>query len=198
MPRPRYLDTCIDTSRAVLRPWDPERDVEDAFAIYSDPEVAEFLTGIVEESLESQKAMLEKIVSGYQRMEGGYGSFAIELKETRQVVGCGLLKPLPRTEDLETWKAFRDGGPAPPIHEIEVGWHLARAHWGQGLASEAGAALLDYGFTFLKLEEIFAILYRANRRSAAVARRLGMEPLGPTEAFYGVEGELYRARARPA
>lgn len=181
-----------------MRPWDLEHDVENAFAIYSDPEVAEFLTGIVEESLESQRAMLEKIVSSYQRLEGGFGSYAIELKETRQVVGCGLLKPLPRTEDLEAWKAFRDGGPSPPVHEIEVGWHLARAYWGHGLATEAGTALLDYAFTVLNLKEVYAILYRANRRSAAVARRLAMEHLGPTEAFYGIDGELYRATVRPA
>ena len=30
---------------------------------------------------------------------------------------------------------------------VEVGWRLARAQWGKGLATEAGAAAVDFGFT---------------------------------------------------
>ncbi|MCC6403277.1 MAG: GNAT family N-acetyltransferase [Fimbriimonadaceae bacterium] len=196
--RPRYLETRIETARTTLRPWEPERDAEDAFAIYSDPLVAEFLSGSVEESLDEQLEKLQASVRAYSQLEGGYGPYAIELKETGTVVGCGLLKPLPRSEDLDAWRAFRDGGPPPEIHEIEVGWHLARTYWGQGLATEAGAALLCHGFHTLRLQEVFAVLYRANRRSASVAKRLGMEHLGPTERFYGVETELYRTTGFPA
>ena len=35
--------------------------------------------------------------------------------------------------------------------DIEIGWHLARRHWGRGLATEAGRALLHRGFVELAL-----------------------------------------------
>ena len=57
---------------------------------------------------------------------------------------------------------------------IEVGWRLARAHWGQGYATEAARAWLDMGFGALGLAEIVAFTVPANLRSLAVMRRLGM------------------------
>lgn len=131
-------------------------------------------------------------------MGGGYGGFALELKESGRVVGTGLIKPLPRTEDYAAWVAFRDGGPPPQIHDIEVGWHLARSHWGQGLATEAGKALIHYGFETLRLREVYAVMYPANRRSAAVAKRLGLNHQGTTERFYGLELELFKLERNPA
>jgi RimJ/RimL family protein N-acetyltransferase len=45
--------------------------------------------------------------------------------------------------------------------------------------------------------EVWAVLYPDNERSAAVARRLGMEPQGLTTRWYGVELLSFRAQ-RPA
>ena len=57
---------------------------------------------------------------------------------------------------------------------VEIGWRLPRAHWGQGYATEAARAWLDHGFGTLGLTEIVAFTDRANLRSLAVMRRLGM------------------------
>ena len=57
---------------------------------------------------------------------------------------------------------------------IEVGWRLAREHWGQGYAVEAARAWLGHGFGAMRLGEIMAFTATGNLRSQAVMRRLGM------------------------
>jgi RimJ/RimL family protein N-acetyltransferase len=57
---------------------------------------------------------------------------------------------------------------------VEIGWRLAREHWGHGYATEAAGAALDFGFTQLQLNEVLAFTVPANRRSRRVMQRLGM------------------------
>ena len=57
---------------------------------------------------------------------------------------------------------------------VEVGWRLAREHWGQGYATEAARAWLAHGFGAMDVPEIVAFTAPANARSQAVMRRLGM------------------------
>ena len=59
--------------------------------------------------------------------------------------------------------------------QVEVGWRLRRDAWGHGYATEAGRAGLAYGFGTLGLREIVSLIHPHNLRSAAVARRLGLE-----------------------
>lgn len=57
---------------------------------------------------------------------------------------------------------------------IEVGWRFDPAVWGQGLATEAGAAGLEYGFATLGLDEIVSVCEPANVASERVMGKLGM------------------------
>jgi RimJ/RimL family protein N-acetyltransferase len=57
---------------------------------------------------------------------------------------------------------------------VEVGWRLAREHWGHGYATEAARAALDFGFRHLGLGEIVSFTVPANQRSRAVMERIGM------------------------
>jgi RimJ/RimL family protein N-acetyltransferase len=56
---------------------------------------------------------------------------------------------------------------------LELGWTVAREHWGKGYASEAAAVALDWGFKTLGRNEIISIIHPDNTRSARVAERLG-------------------------
>jgi RimJ/RimL family protein N-acetyltransferase len=86
--------------------------------------------------------------------------FATALKETNELIGfIGLSKP--------TFEAHFT-----PC--VEVGWRLASAHWGQGYASEGAEAVLQYGFTKLRLKEIVSFTVPANLRSIRVIEKLGM------------------------
>ncbi len=55
----------------------------------------------------------------------------------------------------------------------EVGWGIARAHWGRGYASEGAAAAMDYAFDVLGWSEVIHVIEVSNLASQAVARRLG-------------------------
>lgn len=160
--------------------------------MYGDPEVARYLTGVTEESVETQREMLKRIIAAYSQLDRGMGSFPLIEKSSGQLVGSILLKPLPRTEDLDAWVAFRDNATLiPPIHEIEIGWHLNRRHWGKGFATEAAASMMAYGRDQLELAEIHAVLFAENVASRRVTERLGMRHLGTTDRFYGKTVEHY-------
>jgi RimJ/RimL family protein N-acetyltransferase len=56
---------------------------------------------------------------------------------------------------------------------VEVGWRLASSHHGRGLATEAGAAALRWGFTEGGLDRVVSIYEPANVASGRVMERLG-------------------------
>ena len=57
---------------------------------------------------------------------------------------------------------------------VEVGWRLAREHWGRGYATEGARAALAFAFGDVGLAEVVSFTAVANRRSRAVMERLGM------------------------
>ena len=63
---------------------------------------------------------------------------------------------------------------APVRGMVEIGWRLARAHWGKGYASEAARGWLGYGFNTMGFSRIVAFTVPANLPSQAVMRRIGM------------------------
>jgi RimJ/RimL family protein N-acetyltransferase len=67
------------------------------------------------------------------------------------------------------WQTFR----APFTPAVEIGWRLSRDAWGNGYATEAARAALDFGFGS-GLEEIVSMTSTTNLRSQAVMQRLGM------------------------
>jgi RimJ/RimL family protein N-acetyltransferase len=88
---------------------------------------------------------------------------------------CGL-QPLPELR-LET-------------EQIEIGWWLARAWWGRGLATEAARAALRDGFERVGLQRIVAIAQPANTASIGIMQKLEMrfdrmtQPRGIQVAMY--------------
>ena len=75
---------------------------------------------------------------------------------------------------------------------VEVGWRLAREHWGHGYATEAARLALAFGFGSVGLDEIVSFTVRANRRSVAVMERLGMRYDGEFEHPRLPEGSRLR------
>ena len=59
-------------------------------------------------------------------------------------------------------------------NEVEIGWMLMRSAWGQGYATEAGAAVRDDAFVSLGLASIVAVHHPANSASGRVMEKLGM------------------------
>lgn len=63
---------------------------------------------------------------------------------------------------------------APFTPAVEVGWRIARAHWGRGYAPEAARAAVADGFGRLGLDEIVSFTAAINRRSRRVMEKIGM------------------------
>lgn len=60
--------------------------------------------------------------------------------------------------------------------EIELGWLLTAEAEGHGYAAEAASALRTYGYERLGLSALVSYVGTGNRRSAALAKRLGARP----------------------
>lgn len=55
----------------------------------------------------------------------------------------------------------------------EVGFDLARDYWGQGIATEALKAILQFGFTDMNLHRIYAATIADNHESVRLLERVG-------------------------
>ena len=93
----------------------------------------------------------------------------------------------------ETGNLVGDCGPAvrevDGIAEIELGWHVMRAFWGQGLATEAAAACRDWAFRNIGPSRLIALVRPENGQSCRVAEKIGMTVEGEVE--YGSVGWLH-------
>ena len=78
------------------------------------------------------------------------------MKETQQVIGfCGL-------------KYLTD------LNEVDVGYRFLPEFWGKGLATEACAASIEFGFDTLGLEKIIGLVLPPNTASIRVLEKVGM------------------------
>lgn len=145
----------LSTARLVLRPW---RDSDRApFAtLNADAQTMRFFPAPL------TRAESDALADHCQALIAmrGWGFWAVEQGDSGAFIGMiGLHVPAP---DL----------PFSPC--VEVGWRLAREHWGQGLATEGACAALAFGFDRLGLDEIVSFTTVTNTPSQAVMQRLGM------------------------
>lgn len=105
----------------------------------------------------------------------GYGQWALERKEDGASIGrAGLWNP--------------PGWPG-----LEVGWKLARHAWGQGYATEAGQAAIEWTWSSLDARELISVIQPGNTASIRVAERLEMRQLrestlkGQAVVIFGID-----------
>lgn len=82
---------------------------------------------------------------------------AVTLKSTHQLIGtCGI-----RMASIDS-------------HEGNIGYELSPKYWGQGYATEAARAMVQFGFEELRLHRIWSWCIADNVGSARVLQKLGM------------------------
>lgn len=167
----------FETARLVARPWVVD-DAQAAFQLYSDPEVVRYIGGQLVDNVQTQREKLERLHRAYPALDYKHGDWALVVRATGQVIGAAILKPTPDVDRV-------------PTDDIEIGWHLARAHWGHGYATEAGRGLMQYGFDTLGYDVLHAVIEPPNMRSIAVVDRLGMRYVERTTRYFGVDLEHY-------
>lgn len=105
----------------------------------------------------------------------GHGLWAMEVKSTGEMIGdCGITLQEVDGESLR-----------------EIGYHLRRNMWRQGLATEAARACRDYGFAGLHAEFLVSLIRPENVSSRRVAERNGMTVWKETE-HAGMPHLVYR------
>lgn len=143
----------IETQRLILRPF----NMEDAAAVvrFGSENRTQELTGDVgiytiekAEEIISQVWLKEYAQYGYARM-------AVVVKATDELIGFSGLKHLPQLE------------------LPDLGYRFLPDYWGQGIATEAGDAILDWGFKSFEFKKVMAFSFAFNFGSMGVLRKLG-------------------------
>lgn len=143
----------LETPRLRLREW-TAGDIPNLTTFLGDAEVMyAYEHGFTADEVAN---WLSWNLASYQ--ENGYGLWAIELKETGEVIGeCGLTDQEVEGADY-----------------LEIGYHLKRSAWHHGYALEAARACKVYAFAVLKADEVVSIVRDTNLASMNVAIRNGM------------------------
>lgn len=163
------MPTLTPTSHLILRPLD-ESDAPELFAVVdrNRAHLDEFLPWVAANVQESDSLDFIRAVQA-ERRAGRAAPFGVFL-DGRLVGHIGLKDVVAR-------------------HKAEIGYWLAEDAGGQGVMTHAAQAVIDYGFTELKLVRLMIRCRSSNPRSAAIAKRLGF-------ALEGTErrGELHNGK----
>jgi RimJ/RimL family protein N-acetyltransferase len=157
--------TELETPRLRLRLWRDD-DLETIVCWNADPVVMRHMGRPPMTREESVEALAR-----YRRHwdDHGFGIWAVELRATGELVGrIGL--------------SYHRAWPEDP----ELGWLIDPAHTGRGLATEGGAAGVEYGFGVLDMPRLVSICVEENVESRRVMEKLRFrlhdavpfEPLG--------------------
>lgn len=176
----------INTARLLLRPY-TLADAPAVHRIVSDREVAATTLRIPHPYPDNGAVEWLKSIEP-KWADGSAAVFAITLPATHEIVGTiGLVI-------------------TPEHRHAEMGYIIARPHWGNGYVTEAAAAVLRFAFETLNLNRIFAHHMTHNPASGTVMRKIGMRYEGTMRghvikwgevrdiAFYGITREEYDAK----
>ncbi|HKN17383.1 MAG TPA: GNAT family N-acetyltransferase [Candidatus Sulfotelmatobacter sp.] len=166
----------LETPRLILR----EFSIDDADAlarVLSDPETMRFYPAPLDST--GVEHWIARNLRRYAT--NGHGLWAMVLKTNGELAGdCGLT-----IQDV-------DGA-----NEVEIGYHVRRDFWGQGLATEAARACRDYGFASLSVARLISLIRPENLPSRRVAEKNGMLVwkdvirLGIPHLVYSIQKERY-------
>jgi [ribosomal protein S5]-alanine N-acetyltransferase len=150
----------LETPRLRLRL--PSLDDVDGIAAYAaDPDVSRYVSWPRHRSTADAEAFLRYAVAAVEQQREC--NWVIEERSSSRVAGTiGL----------------RMQG-----HRVELGYALARAHWGRGVATEAGRAVVEWSLGRPEIHRVWAVCDIENVASARVLEKLGMRREGRLAAW---------------
>lgn len=161
----------LPTPRLLLRAFAPA-DVPRLVALAGNYEVARNTLNIPHPYGEEDARRWVRITQENFAQQTGY-AFAVALKATGDFIG-GIGLTVDRRFD-----------------RAEAGYWLGQPYWGQGLASEALAALLQFGFAELGLNKIYATHIASNPASGRVMLKNGMVKEGELVQHTRRDGQFH-------
>lgn len=149
----------LETRRLELRVWS-EDDLESAIAIWGDPEVMRFIgSGKVSSRADVRRSIEAGIT---HQTKYGFQHWAVLERASGQIIGCCGFN---RLEDSDA---------------LELVFHFAKAHWGNGYATEAAEACVSYAKRVLRPPQMVAWTHPLNAASRRILEKLGFEQRGHT------------------
>ena len=146
------MQKVIETSRLYLREFELS-DARSLFDLNSDKEVIKY-TG--DDHFYSESEALDFIKNYEHYKIHGFGRWAVLLKENNEFIGWSGLK---LNEE----------------NDIDIGFRFFKKYWGRGFAFESAKAVLEYGFSDLKIDCIVGRVVPENIASVRVLEKLGMK-----------------------
>ena len=143
----------ISTERLVLRRLTPD-DFDAVCRIHSDPEVMWVYGGVFSE--QQTREWMQRNLDRYVR--DGVGFFAITLKNTGELIGCGGIIMQETDQGVEP----------------EVGYQMRRDQQGKGYATEMARGCMEYAFNVLTANHIISLIRPDNMPSRRVAEKNGL------------------------
>ena len=150
------MDPFLETERLLLRRLTPA-EVDNLYALDSDPEVMRFLNGGEPTPYDVIRDQVLPYFLTYYERDDGYGYWAAIAKAGGAFLGWFHLRPPDDDPDA-----------------VELGYRLGRAAWGQGYAAEGARALVRKGFTELGTRRIIARTLAAHTASIRVMEKAGL------------------------
>jgi RimJ/RimL family protein N-acetyltransferase len=160
----------LRTERLRLRPV-ADADADALFALHSNAHVLRYW----DSPPWTDRARADRFIAVCRQMaEDGTGArLAVDRSSDGEFLGwCGLVR----------WN--------PDHRSASLGYCLAEAAWGQGYATEAARALLQWGFDTLELNRVQAEVDTRNAGSARVLEKLGFVREGTLREDCVVNGDV--------
>ena len=154
----------LTTNRIGFSKWQ-KSDMNLAELLWGNPDVTRFICASGKFSEDDISARLEKEISNEKEYHVQY--WPIFSLSSKSLIGCCGLRP------------YRG-------NTYEIGFHLRPQFWGKGYAMEAATAVIDYAFSILKAEALFAGHNPNNIASSKVLLKLGFHYVG--DEFYEPTG----------
>jgi RimJ/RimL family protein N-acetyltransferase len=164
----------LNTERLTIRHFEVG-DLDSLYALYRDPEIRRYFPDGVR-TLAETRDELQWFLHGHPRRPE-LGLWATIERGSGTFLGrCGLLP----------WEIDR-------VPEVELAFLIDKARWGEGFATEAARAIIQYARDTLNLERLICLISPGNAASVAVASKVGMS----FEREYTDEFGLCHVYARP-
>ena len=158
----------LETERLRLRQLEP-KDAERMYANFTDEEVLRYFGMEPLKSIEEAREMIASRETAFN--ENRSIRWGITDKATGRLLGtCGF-----HSWDKEDLR-------------VEIGYELAREHWGQGYMTEALRPVLAYGFAQMQVNRIEALIDARNTSSRKLAERLGLQFEGVLRQYLVMRG----------
>jgi RimJ/RimL family protein N-acetyltransferase len=167
----------IEAERLLLR-MPLLEDADAALDLITDPTAMEFIGGVHPEAATDPGFVIRRWLERWD--DNGCGPFSIVRREDGRWLGrAGVL-----VWDVRTWThtTFTSAG---EFAQPELGWALAREHWGQGYATEAAFAVREWAYAERGVRRLVSLIAPDNVRSERLAQRLGATPGETVNLFDG-------------